>query len=109
MQAESARLDNLFAGPEFPSGFAYPAAFLALVKNATSNLAPWHVGGGAEMRELRAGLRQRYPSRDYLPFAYRQDNEGRACWDLADGLIVHVHDSAAPGRERRAEFEFFED
>lgn len=109
MKTEPATVANLFSGAELPKGFAYPKPFLALIEKGVTNLAPWHIGGGQAMRDLRAGLAQRYPNQGYLPFAYRDDNEGRACWDVREGVIVHVHDGAAPGHERRAEFEEFEE
>jgi len=108
MRADPATEANLFAGTELGK-FHYPAALLAIVRNGMTNLAPWHIGGGPAMRELRAGLKARYPAQDYLPFAYRQDNEGVACWDLREDVIVHVHDGAVPGHERRGEYEAFED
>jgi hypothetical protein len=47
---------------------------------------------------------KRYPDRELVLFAVRQDNDDVACWDLDQGNVAVVHDFSSPGFERRAEY-----
>jgi hypothetical protein len=94
---------------DLPSGFWYPPSFVRVVELGLTNLEPWHVLEGASLRERQDGLAQRYPTRELVPFAVRQDNDDVACWDLARGgdRVVVIHDFASPGWEDRGEYPDF--
>jgi hypothetical protein len=56
-----------------------------------------------------SGLRERY-WRKYIPFAARQDNDDRACFDPElPGQVIVVHDYASEGWEQRSSFDSFWD
>lgn len=100
----------LLAVIDLPDGFTYPPPFIRTVELGVTNLEPWWVLTGDELRERYEGLRERYRDQAYVPFAARQDNDDIACWDAARGnqVVVIVHDLASPGWERRgAEFPDF--
>lgn len=56
-------------------GFEYPALFRRVVELGLTELEPWLILDGEWLRERRQGLRDRYPARDLVPFAQRQDND----------------------------------
>lgn len=100
---------DLLATEELPPGFWYPQQFVRVVELGLTDLEPWHVLEGAPLRARMDGLAQRFPARDLLPFAARQDNDDVACWDLVRGgeLVVVIHDFASPGWESRGEYPDF--
>jgi hypothetical protein len=100
---------DLLPVEDLPSGFWYPPSFVRVVELGLTNLEPWHVLEGASLRERQDGLAQRYPTRELVPFAVRQDNDDVACWDLARGgdRVVVIHDFASPGWENRGEYPDF--
>lgn len=97
---------DFFSVDELTHGFWYPSSFVRVVELGLTDLEPWHVLEGAQLRQRGQGLVQRYPARTLVPFAIRQDNDDVACWDLARGgeRIVVIHDFATPGWEGRGEY-----
>jgi hypothetical protein len=101
---------DLLSIDDLPPDFEYPQEFIRVVELGLTNLEPWWILKGEPLRDRFRGLRERYPDNLVVPFAARQDNDDVACWDLAQGNIVIVHDYAAPGWERRRpEFATFYD
>lgn len=102
---------KLLESAVLPPGFEYPREFLRVVELGLTDLEPWLVIDGEQLRRRHQGLRERYPDRSLVPFARRQDNDDVACWDLdrSDRRVVIVHDFASPGWERRTEFADFND
>jgi hypothetical protein len=98
---------NLLTIAELPDGFDYPAEFIRVVELGLTNLEPWWIFDGDQLWSRTEGLRERYPDRKLVPFARREDNDDVACWDLAVGDVVIVHDFASAGREQRARFPDF--
>lgn len=94
---------------DLPPDFWYPPSFVRVVELGLTNLEPWQVLEGAALRERKDGLAQRFPARELVPFAARQDNDDVACWDLARGgdRVVVIHDLASPGWEGRGEYPDF--
>ncbi|MEV0638654.1 hypothetical protein AB0I77_27680 [Streptomyces sp. NPDC050619] len=92
---------------ELPEGFDYPAEFIRVVELGLTDLEPWWIFDGDQLRRRAIGLRDRYPERRLVPFARRQDNDDVACWDLARGDVVVIHDLASPGWEQRERFPDF--
>jgi hypothetical protein len=102
---------DLLSIEELPRGFWYPPAFVRVVELGLMDLEPWHLLEGGPLRERHAGLAKRFPARDLVPFARRQDNDDIACWEPSRGTekVVVVHDFASPGWEERAEYPGFYD
>lgn len=100
--------DLLMIG-SLPDGFWYPRSFIRVVELGLVELEPWHLLEGAQLHERRSGLLQRFPARDLVPFARRQDNDDVACWEPArhGDQVVIVHDFAKPGWEHRATYPDF--
>lgn len=93
---------------ELPDKFSYPPEFLRMVGRGLLYFEPWYVYEGEQLRTRYAGLRERYPTRNLVPFARRQDNDDVACFDLdRGGVPVVVHDFATPGWEQRAHLQDF--
>lgn len=101
---------NLFTQDELPKGFSYPRQFLHILELGITDLQPWYILEENQLRETIQGLSKRYPERQLIPFARRQDNDDIACWDLASGESVFIiHDFASSGWEGRKKFESFYD
>jgi hypothetical protein len=100
-------MQGLLGESVLPTGFEYPPGFLRAVDAGLTNFEPWWIIEGEKLRLCYLGLRDRYTDRVLVPFAARQDNDDLACWDLARGTVVVIHDFAAPGFEQRAELPDF--
>ncbi|MBE7464607.1 MAG: hypothetical protein HS116_14110 [Planctomycetes bacterium] len=99
---------DLFSSAELPVGFGYPRQFEHIVELGLLDLEPWYVLHGKALRDAKAGLAQRYPERQLVPFARRQDNDDVACWQAGDSESVFViHDFASVGWEQSASFASF--
>ncbi|WP_198415893.1 hypothetical protein [Cryobacterium algoricola] len=100
---------DLLPVEDLPPGFSYPSSFVTVVELGLTNLEPWHLLDGARLRERNRGVARRFPDRELVPFAVRQDNDDVACWDLARGgdRVVVIHDFASPGWEDRGEYPDF--
>jgi hypothetical protein len=94
---------DLLPVEDLPPGFWYPPPFVRVVELGLTNLEPWQVLDGAALRVRKDGLAQRFPARQLIPFAARQDNDDVACWDLVRGSdqVFVIHDFASPGWEGR--------
>ena len=93
----------LLTTADLPTDFTYPRTFVRVVELGLTDLEPWEIVEGDDLSRRFAGLQSRYPSRRYIPFARRQDNDDVVCWDLdePDLRVVVVHDFASAGWERR--------
>ena len=94
---------DLLRPEQLPDGFEYPSDFRKVVGLGLIDIVPWYIGVGDFLVQRNAGLRDRYPSRTLVPFAFRGDNDDTACWDLdrPHGTVVIVHDYASAGWESR--------
>ena len=92
---------DLLTSLDLPAGFDYPPEFIRVVELGLTDLEPWWIFDGDLLRDRALGLRERYPARQLVPFARRQDNDDVACWDLGHGDVVVIHDFASPGWEQR--------
>jgi len=95
---------DLLTNVDLPAGFDYPAEFIRVVELGLTDLEPWWIFDGDQLRQRVIGLRERYPGRQLVPFARRQDNDDVACWDLDHGYVTVIHDFASPGWEQRRTF-----
>jgi hypothetical protein len=94
---------DLLSDEELPPGFTYPRQFIHLTELGLLDLEPWYILQSNALRESKAGLASRYPERNLVPFARRQDKDDIACWVGSDSQQVFViHDFASAGWEQRA-------
>lgn len=100
---------ELLTAMDLPEGFQYPGEFIRVVELGLTDLEPWIILEGDQLRDRVRGLRTRFPARVLVPFARRQDNDDVACWEpsAGDGVVVIVHDFAKPGWEERGQFGSF--
>ncbi|MFC6713294.1 hypothetical protein [Branchiibius cervicis] len=96
---------------DLPANFWFPLGYIRVVENDLVALEPWWIIDGKAMMDRWDGLKRRYPHRNVLPFALRQDNDDIACWDfnLGNEVVVIIHDYAQPGYEQRGEYPTFYD
>lgn len=72
------------------------------------DLSPWYLMDHAQVLMRMQGLRVRYPERQLVPFARRDDTDDLACWEKDRGeTVVVIHDFASPGHEERRVFPDF--
>jgi hypothetical protein len=81
---------ELPSNKELPASFEYPKEFLWLLEKGISDLTPWLILERKFILSRYDSLRERYPSRNLFPFAYRQDCDELACWDVNDGGKIKV-------------------
>lgn len=93
-------MSDLLTMEDLPAGFEYPRDFVRVVELGLLNLEPWWLLQGSVLRARQTGLAERYPKRQLVVFAARQDRDDVACWDLASGAVAIVHDYASPGYEQ---------
>lgn len=68
---------------ELPTWFNYPKEFIRLVDQSITNLTPWYFIEGEAILHKYNGLKERYPSRNLVPFA-----EGKTTMMLHVGLEI---------------------
>jgi hypothetical protein len=80
----------------------YPGALRRLVERGITLLEPWWIPDAADQRVRMKGLADRYPGRQLVPFARRQDRDDVACFAPSEpGRVVIIHDFATDAWERR--------
>ena len=100
---------DLLTQTERPKWFDYPQDFLRIVEEQKLlDFDPWIVMRGDQLRTCFNGLKERYPTRELVPFARREDNDDVACWDKNKGVVI-IHDFASPGYESKQELSSFWD
>lgn len=99
---------DLLTEKELPAGFEYPREFLRIVELKILDIEPWYLLQGKPLRDVLAGLAERYSDRKLIPFARRQDNDDVACWQSSSNREVYIiHDFASPGWEEHGKFPGF--
>jgi len=83
----------------WPEWFEYPKEFLTIVNQNLLDFDPWVILIGDRLIQRYDGIKTRYPSRELVPFARREDNDDVACWERDKGIVI-IHDFASPGFER---------
>lgn len=81
-----------------PSWFEYPKEFLLLKNQNLVDFDPWVVLFDWRLEQRYKGIQGRYPSRDLVPFARREDNDDLACFERDRGVVI-IHDFATAGYE----------
>jgi len=88
--------------------FSFPKAFGKVVSLNLVDYDLWYLMGKNHILQRRTGLLSRYPNRNLVPFARRDDCDDIACFDIEHGEKVFiVHDFAASGWEHRKAYPDF--
>lgn len=88
--------------------FHYPDSFLKAVELNLLDFDLWYIMDEERVLNRLKGLKERYPNRELIPFARRDDNDDIACFEVGKGEKVHViHDFASEGYEQRKEYSDF--
>lgn len=85
--------------------YSYPKGYGKLKELNLVNFDNWYFIPDDQVENRFWGIRKRYPSRKYLPFARRDDSDDIACFEEGKGDIVFiVHDFASEGYEERKQY-----
>ena len=58
---------DLLTSVDLPAGFDYPAEFMRVVELGLTDLEPWWIFDGDQLRQRMIGLHERYPGRQLVP------------------------------------------
>jgi hypothetical protein len=95
---------------ELPDWFNYPEDFSRIVDQGLLDFDPWIILQAKQLRSRYQGLQDRFPQRELVPFARREDNDDVACWDKdKPGSIMIIHDFSSSGHENKEELSCFWD
>lgn len=87
-------------------GFNYPEQFEKIVELNLLDFDFWYIMNEEQSLTRLDGLRTRYPRRNLIPFARRDDNDDIACFDLKEPCKVQIiHDFASDGYEQRKTYD----
>ncbi|APY45179.1 hypothetical protein SAV10_004744 [Salmonella enterica] len=103
-------MEKLLTDKELPAWFSYPDSFKRIIDQGLLYFDPWVIMEDEWLRTRYEGIKKRYPSKELVPFARREDNDDVACWEKnKNGKIVIIHDVASEGYENVKEFNNFWD
>jgi hypothetical protein len=102
-------MERLLNESEFPKWFNYPQEFLRLIDQNLLDFDPWIILQGERLRTRFHGIRERFPNRDLVPFARREDNDDVACWENGRPGVIIIHDFSTSGHEEHEHFKDFWD
>lgn len=93
-----------------PNWLQYPDLFNQLVERQEDDLDLWYLMEFSRVEERRKGMAERYPARELVPFATRDDNDDVACWEKNNpsGVVI-IHDFASSGHEEKQVFTSFQE
>lgn len=92
------------------SDYVYPAEFIKIVELNLVDFEMWYLMSNEQVDIRVKGLKVRYPSRNLIPFARRDDCDDIACFEIGKGNRVQIiHDFAGEGFEQRKEYKCFWD
>lgn len=100
---------TLLSNNEVPEGFSYPNDFLRIViEQKLIDFDPWIILHGEQLQTRYIGINKRFPNKNIIPFARREDNDDVACWLLNDIENVYIiHDFSTQGYEKRKKISFW--
>ncbi len=89
-------------------GFKYPDSFIKAIELNLLDFDLWYIMDEERVLNRLKGVIERYPKRNLIPFARRDDNDDIACFELGKGEKVQIiHDFASEGYEQRKEYNDF--
>lgn len=90
--------------------FNYPKEFMKIIELNLVDYDFWYLMSKEQVEIRINGLKERYPNRELIPFARRDDSDDIACFDIRRGNKVQIiHDFASVGFEQRKEYDNFWD
>ena len=88
--------------------FVFPPSFLKVVELNLVDYEYWYLMNKEQILIRREGLQKKFPKRNLIPFARRDNNDDIACFEIGfEEKVFIVHDFASEGFERRQEFDSF--
>lgn len=88
--------------------FSYPAVFIDAINANKVDFGEWYLISEERAKQRLNGLRQRYPTRELIPFAKRDDCDDIACFNaVKKDQVEIIHDFASAGYEQRESYESF--
>lgn len=89
-------------------GFQYSKSFIKAIELNLLDFDLWYIIDEERVLNRLKGLKERYPNRELIPFARRDDNDDIACFEIGKGEKVQIiHDFASSGYEQRKEYNDF--
>lgn len=86
--------------------YEYPEAFKKLVELNLVDFDMWYLIESQQANRRYHDLKQRYPKRQLIPFARRDDNDDIACFEIGkENTVQIIHDFASEGFEQRGDFQ----
>jgi len=88
--------------------FEFPIELKRIIEHDLYNLEPWHILDTDQILKRYQGMKERYPAKELIPFASRQDNDDVACFEKGSGYRIYlIHDYASQGWEQHAVYDDF--
>ncbi|AQY51493.1 hypothetical protein PWEIH_07881 [Listeria weihenstephanensis FSL R9-0317] len=88
--------------------YVYPESFQKIVELNMVNFDLWYLFDAERATRRYYDLKRRYPKRDLIPFAKRDDNDDIVCFEIGKGNKIQlIHDYSSEGYEQRGEYEDF--
>ncbi len=101
---------ELFNVKDIYLDFQYPSSFIKVVELGLIDFEFWYLMSKEQVTVRINGLIKRYPNRQLIPFARRDDNDDIACFEVGkDYRVQIIHDFASEGYEQRGEYNSFWD
>ena len=88
------------------NGYDYPSGYEKLIELNLIDFEYWYFIPDTQLQDRYEGMKKRYPDREYIPFARRDDCDDIACFEKGQGEKVYIiHDFADEGYEERKRYE----
>jgi hypothetical protein len=102
------RLTKLLSdqNPHFPTNFSLGKAYIYIRETGIKHLTPWEFVSDSEFKDKYVGIRNRFPLKNYIPFAFRSDSDDVAVWMQGNDSqkVFIIHDYCDDGFEMRKEY-----
>ena len=85
--------------------FEYPEAYKKLVELNLVDFDVWYLIESGQATRRYYDLEKRYPNRQLIPFARRDDNDDIICFERGSNKVQLIHDFASEGFEQKGEFQ----
>ncbi|MBA4538752.1 hypothetical protein H1Z61_16870 [Bacillus aquiflavi] len=88
--------------------YIYPESYKKLIELNLVDFDVWYLIESGQATRRYYDLKERYPNRNLIPFARRDDNDDIACFEVGKGSKVQlIHDFTSEGFEQKKEFNDF--
>lgn len=86
--------------------YQYPEAYQKLIELNLVDFDIWYFIESEQATRRYYDLKARFPKRQLIPFARRDDNDDIACFEIGQANKVQlIHDFTTEGFEQRGEFQ----